>query len=303
MISINDIDITDAVTEASVSQQLNAGASIMNFSVMKAEAGKIFNGDTAAISYNGKALFVGRVFSRAISGDKAEISAMDSLRALKAVFPVMRAEQPAGDFIKILAALAAPELKIGHIENIAAVISEKRFERQPLIELIYRTLEEAEGRYVLRDEAGVVCLKNEADLKTDLVLDGANVLEIKYQSTVGQSCNYIKLTSNSVENALSVSAVVSDNDSIAKYGRCCYIAELDEKNPEQLMLKAKNLLEQNSGEKQKLWLTAVGDTRAQAGNMVFVDIASVGSFWARITSAEHVFEGKTYTVMLQLEQL
>ena len=69
------------------------------------------------------------------------------------------------------------------------------------------------------------------------------------------------------------------------------------------MLKAKKMLEQNSGEKQKLWLTAVGDARAQAGNIVFVDIASVGRFWAQVTAAQHIFEGKTYTVELQLQQI
>jgi hypothetical protein len=219
---------------------------------------------------------------------------------------VLRAEQPASDFIKTLIALAAPEVKMGEIETIAALVCEKRFERISLLELIYRTIDELEtetGKYVLFDEAGSVCLKNEKSLSTDLVLDGANVLELKYEHSAGQSCNYVKLTSNSVENALSASAVVSDGESIATFERYCYIAELDESNPEQLMLKAKALLEQNSGEKEKLSLTAVGDMRAKAGSLVFVNLDTAGRFWARIISAQHRFEGKRYTVTLQLQRV
>ena len=303
MLRINGIDITDAVTVINLSQQVNAGAASMSFSVLKSLAGDIFNGDVAELSHDGKTLFVGKIFSRSISRDTAELTALDSLRGLKAVFPVIRKEQPAGEFIKTLAAMAAPEVKIGGIDSIQTILPEKQFERLSLIELIYRTLDEAEGRYILRDEEGYVYLRNEQNLKTDLVLDGANLLEFKYENAAGDSCNYIKLISNSVQGALSAAAVASDADSISKYGRCCYIAETDEKNPEQLMLSAKNLLEKNSGEKQKLWVTAVGDARAIAGNLAFVDIDSVGRFWVRIISAEHVFEGKSYTVRLQLQQL
>ena len=194
-------------------------------------------------------------------------------------------------------------MKIGGIDSIQTVLDEKMFERLSLIELIYRTLDEAEASHVLRDEEGCVYLKNWQNLKTELVLDGANLLEFKYEKSAGDSCNYVKLISNSVQDTLSAAAVASDPDSVSKYGSCCYIAEVDEKNPEQLMLSAKNLLEKNSGEKQKLWVTAIGDVRAIAGNLVFVDIDAVGRFWAQILSAEHIFEGKSYTVRLQLQQL
>jgi len=303
MLKINGIDITDAVTGINLSQQVNAGAAVMSFSVLKSLAGDIFNGDTAELSHNGKTLFIGKIFSRSLSRDTAELTALDSLRGLKAVFPVTRKEQPAGEFIRTLAAMAAPEVKIGGLDSIQTVLDEKQFERLSLIELIYRTLDEAEASHVLRDEEGCVYLRNWQDLKTELVLDGANLLEFKYEKSAGDSCNYVKLISNSVQGALSAAAVASDPDSVSRYGRCCYIAEVDEKNPEQLMLSAKNLLEKNSGEKQKLWVTAIGDVRAIAGNLVFVDIDAVGRFWAQILSAEHVFEGKSYTVRLQLQQL
>ena len=306
MLKINGVDVTDAVIEINVSQQVNSGAASMSFSVLKSLSTDILNGDTAELFHNGTSLFSGKVFYRSLSRDSAELTALDSLRGLKAVFPVVRKQQPVGEYIKTLAAMAAPEVRIGEMENIQTVVSEKQFEKLSLIELIYRALDEVgedNGRYILRDEKGCLCLKNERNLKTNLVLDGANVLEFKYENAAGDSCNYIKLISNSAENALSAAAVASDPDSIARYGRCCYIAELDEKNPEQLMLSAKKLLEQNSGEKQKLWITAIGDVRAAAGNIVFVDIDAVGRFWARITAAEHIFEGKSYTVRLQLEQL
>lgn len=306
MLTVNGIDITFAVTGATVEQQINSGAGSMSFSVTRSEAGKIFNGDEVELSVDGKTLFAGKVFSRSLSKDSAEITAVDSIRALKAVFPVLRVEQPAGGFIKTMLAMAAPELKMGVIEGPDTAVSEKRFERLSLSELIYRTLDEVKdsaGMYVLRDEGGAVCLRSDSSLKTDLVLDGANVLEINFQISAAEGCNYVKLTSNSIENALSASAVVSDADAIEKWGRCCYIAELDEKNPEQLMVSARSLLEKNSGEREKLSVTAVGDVRAMAGNIVFVDIDSAGAFWSRIISAEHSFSGKEYTMRLQLEKM
>ena len=42
------------------------------------------------------------------------------------------------------------------------------------------------------------------------------------------------------------------------------------------MLSAAALLKQNSGEKEKLSVTAIGDVRAAAGNIVLVDIEPEG---------------------------
>lgn len=306
MLTVNGSDITKAVIAAEISEKINSGAAVLSFSVLKSEAQKLKNGDEAVLLKDGHTVFIGKIFSRKINRDIAEISAFDSIANLKAVLPVKRNAGKVSKFIGEIFALASPYVRAGIIDECSAELVPNQYKNISLLNIIYKAIDEAgtaKGRFVLRDEGGTVAFRNEELLTNGYILNAKSVIDFDYSHSAEDCLNYVKLISNNVENAYTDTVVVKNELSIGKLGVRGITKKVYEKNPEQLAAMAKQLLLEKNKEKEQLVVTAIGDASVRAGCRIWCDLNGVGTFWARVVSSKHSFEGKSYFMRLELERI
>jgi len=305
MLTVNGIDITNAVAAVEIREHINSGAAVLKFSVLKSEAAKLKTSDEVKFSDKGKTVFSGKIYSRRINRDIAEIAAFDSLAELKAVLPVKRNPERADNFVKEVFALAAPYAKMGAVDSCDVLLKPEQYKTASLLNIIYHVAGEIElkgQKFVLLDEGEGISFRNADTLVTDAVLNGGNVIEFDYEHSVLDSYNYIKLETNSSEREYSQTAVVKDDASIKELGIRSITKKVYENNPEQLMDMAKDMLKQKSRHKETLFVTAVGDMTVRAGSRIWCDIDGAGKFWAYVVSLRHRLEGKSRIMYLELEK-
>jgi len=306
MLTINGSDITKAVITAVINEKVNSGAAVLKFLMLKSEAQKLKNGDRVVLSEKGYTMFSGKIFSRNISRDIAEISAFDSIADLKTVMPINRKAGNASIFIQEVFALAAPYVTTGTVDECDADLVPEQYKNVSLLNILYRVIGEVgvkKGRFVLRDENGTVVFRNEQSLACNTVLDGKRVIDFDYKHSAEDSINYVKLTSNSVEKGFTDTVVVKNDLSIATLGSRALIKKVYGKNLEQMTDLAKALIEEKGVETESLVVDAVGDVTVRAGCRIYCDLDGVGAFWARVCSSQHRFDGKSHFMKLEMERI
>ncbi len=307
MLSVNNLEVSQAVYQASWVESLDNACSTLSFSLPAAQAAQFSCGDTVIFTHGGVKVFYGFLFKVDRGPEQSSCTAYDQLRYLKSEAPLMRPNETLTDFTARVLSQAGDRIRVGELADTGVLLTPKLFESGSYLDMLQKSVQETYElsgvRYVLRDEFGAVTLRNLFDLRTGLVVgDGSLATDYRYCLSVGDNaCNYVKVAKSSSEEGLK-SAVVAQNAAlIAKWGKLSAFKTHSDGNAAQMKALAESLLAERGKEDESLSVDCVGDLRLRAGCEITLDIAQAGlDFRARVTHAEHSFLGAEYSTKLTL---
>jgi hypothetical protein len=173
------------------------------------------------------------------------------------------------------------------------------------------TLRVSKKMYVLRDEYGVLRIRDVSKLMTDLVLsDGSLITGWDYQQSIDKSYTVVKLVRDRTKNKKVNRALYTKTDIEAKkkWGQLQYYEKVEDKLTDTKLKKlAGSLLDLYSKNTRTLRLSAVGYPGLRAGDGVYVslsDLQSEGLAKIRATycsAVTHNITGSGHTMDLEVQ--
>ena len=309
MLSVNNLDVSQAVYQVSWAEALNSGPSSLDFSVPAPQAAAFSCGDTVVFTHGGSKVFYGFLFKVQRGPWQASCTAYDQLRYLKTEAPLTRRNETLSDFTARALAQAGGRIRVGEVADTGVKLTQKLFGSGSYLNMLYESIGETRdlsgARYILRDEFGAVALRNLYDLRTGLVVgDGSLATDFRHGLSIeDDACNYVKVAKNSSEEGLKSAVVAQNPGLIAKWGKLAAFKTLSDGNAAQMKALAESLLAERGRESEILSIDCVGDLRLRAGCEVTLDIAQAGlDFRVLVTRAEHSFSGAEHTATLAIER-
>ena len=150
----------------------------------------------------------------------------------------------------------------------------KMFSKSPrlaVVERIASDLSFATGKlYVLRDEAGALCLREIETLKLDLLIDAQSAQTFRYSSSIDrETCNKIKLTCNNPDTGKRELYIAQDGEALNRWGVLQYFETVQ--SPAGAAARADALLGLYNRKTRTLKVQkAFGDPRVGGGSSVVV---------------------------------
>lgn len=308
MLTVNNLEVSQVVYQASWTESLDNACSVLSFSLPAAQAAQFSCGDTVIFTHGGVNVFYGFLFKVDRGPDQAGCTAYDQLRYLKSEAPpLMRQNETLTDFTARVLAQAGDRIRVGDLADTGVMLPQKLFESGSYLDMLTKSIQETRElssvRYVLRDEFGAVALRDLFDLRTGIVVgDGSLATDFRYGLSVGDNaCNYVKVAKNSSEEGLKNAVIAQNPALVAKWGKLTAFKTLSGGNAAQMKALAENLLAERGKEDESLSVDCVGDLRLRVGCEITLDIAQAGlDFRALITHAEHSFSGAEHSTKLTL---
>lgn len=276
----------------------------LSFSVYGDGVLNFFEGDKVEFYHDGVGVFSGFVFTKKRDRENIiTVTAYDSLRYLKNRDTYVYNETTAGELIKKI--LSDVSLEAGEIEQTAIKLTGAVEEEKPLIDIILRAVEAdsvySGKKYVLYDNFGKVCLKDEEALKSGFVIDETNTGNFNYSSSIDEGTyNVVKVR----RKGSSKEVICARNDDAVSEWGILQRLETAEKT-EDIELKAKSLVEKYSVKTRHITLEKVlGDLSVRAGATVFVSLnlgdIVVNEFF-EVFNACHSFSDGKYVMDIVLK--
>lgn len=276
-------EISGLVTSLSWTDKLNDGCSKMEFSFYD-DGLNIENGSRVRFRFDNSNIFYGRVFKYE-RGKKGlvNITAYDQLRYAKARDTFVSKN----DTVTTLIDRMCNYLKMdkGFIADAGKyILKTKSFQESTWLDIIYsginETLTNMGKWYSLRDEYGLMSLRNIEDLKLDLILgDESLCYDFNYGKSIDDSFyNLIKIHVKGNPDIYTDDQIVIKKDvaSMEKYGPMQYFeVAADNTNVSQAKVKADILLSLYNHETLTLTLDCLGDTRVRAGSSFYGSIEDI----------------------------
>lgn len=273
-------DITELVKSISYTDRLNDGCGKLEFS-FTGDDPKIENANEVRFAYD-DIEFSGFVFKHDKNKKKeVTVTAYDQLRYAKAKDTIVSQKDTVTTLTKRMCIYFG--LKQGNLIDAKYILPTEPHEDKTWLDIIYGSIRETlfnKGTwYSLRDEGGLIALRDLNDLKLDLVLgDGSLVYDFDYQKSIDEEFyNQIKIYVKG-EDDKTVGHFVSakSDNSIKKYGLLQYFETMESKNSSQAKSKADMLLKLYSRETETLSLDCLGDPRIRAGSSFYGQIDDIG---------------------------
>lgn len=273
-------EISELVTKISYEDKLNDGCSKLEFSYINKDI-EIKNGSAVKFTYQNTNIFQGYVFkvSRG-KGNEISITAYDQLRYCKAKDTLV----VKGETVTTLVNKMCHYFKLskGDIVDTKYLLATGVQDDKTWLDIIYSAISDTllyKGKwYALRDEFGVITLRELGKLGTDLILgDNSLCYDYKFDQSIDDDFyNMIKLVSKDEEAKKVDITVKKDDSSIGKYGFLQYYENIDKKyNSSQMKEMANNLLKLYNKEKETISLDCIGDTRIRAGSGFYCLIGDI----------------------------
>jgi hypothetical protein len=288
-------DISELVTKISYEDRLNDGCSKLEFSYINKNL-EIKNGSAVKFTYKNANIFQGYVFkvSRG-KGNEISVTAYDQLRYCKAKDTLV----VKGETVTTLVNKMCNYFKLskGDIADTKYILATGVQDDKTWLDIIYSAISDTllyKGKwYALRDEFGVITLRELGKLSTDLVLgDYSLCYDYKFDQSIDDDFyNMIKLVSKDEEAKKVDITVKKDDSSIHNYGFLQYYENIDKKyNSSQIKEMANNLLKLYNKEKETISLDCIGDTRIRAGSGFYCLIKDINyNKKLMVKSASHDF--------------
>lgn len=307
MLSVNNLDVSQAVYQARWTEAIDGVCSSLSFSLPAAQAAQFSCGDTVVFTHGGVNVFYGFLFKVDRGPRQASCTAYDQLRYLKSGAPLVRQNETLTDFTARVLAQAGDRIRVGTLADTGVLLTQKLFDSGSYLDMLTKSIGETQElsgvRYILRDEFGAVALHNLFDLRTDLVV-GDDSLATGYQhglSVGDNACNYVKVSKSSGEEGLKNAVVAQNPTLVAKWGKLATFRTLSDGNAAQMKALAESLLAERGKEQEGLSVDCVGDLRLRAGCEITLAIAQAGlNLRVLITHVEHSFSGNQHTAKLTL---
>lgn len=272
-------DITELVKGISYTDKLNDGCSKLEFSFTGNDP-KIENANEVRFTY-GDIEFYGFVFKHGKNKKKeVTVTAYDQLRYAKAKDTIVVLKETVTTLTRRMCNYF--NLRAGDLIDTKYILPTDAHEDKTWLDIIYGSIRETlfnKGNwYSLRDENGLIALRDLNDLKLDLVLgDESLVYDYEYQKSIDDDFyNQIKIyVKGKDDKTVGHFVSVKSDDSIKKYGLLQYFEIMESKNSSQAKTKADMLLKMHNREIETLSLDCLGDTRIRAGSSFYGQIEDI----------------------------
>ncbi len=280
MVKGKQYDISELVYRLSFKDNLNDGCGKLEFTYKNQDM-DITNGSVVSFIYDASNIFYGYVFRVNKNKDNdISVTAYDQLRYCKFRDTVVIS----GDTVTTLVVKMCStfKLKKGTLTETGYKLATDVKDDTTWLDIIYSGIKETKKnkgkQYVLRDEYGVICIRNTEDLQLNLILgDKSLVYDFTYDKTIDdKTYNQIKLRLPGNGESDSKFITQKDDDSISRYGVLQYYETLYNTNSSQAKEEAEELLKLYNREAETLTLSCLGDTRVRAGTSFYGKIEDIG---------------------------
>ncbi len=285
----------------------------LQFSVLLVEekAGKginyILEGNQVMVRYKGVSIFLGFVFTRKIDKkDVMQITCYDQLRYLKNKWYYKFNNVSASGIIKEIAKDFG--IVTGDIEETEYIFKTRTEENKTLFDIILTTLElttqQTKKKYILYDDAGKLCLKEEEKMKIeDLILDENSGEKFSYSSDIDKDTyNFITLYYDNKDTGKKELYQVKDSVNIRRWGYLVLYDSIPEGVNGQE--KAEAMMALYNYPKRSYSLSKVfGDIRVRGGSGVLVKMkmAELNILnYMIVSSVKHIFKHEEYFMDINL---
>lgn len=278
----------------------------LTFKVVKDAILNFTEGDAVRFRVNGANVFFGFVFTK--TRDKEgiiSVTAYDQLRYLKNKDTYCYTNKTASELIRMIA--ADFHLQCGDIDDTKFKIESRVEDNQTLFDIIQKaldlTLTNRKEMYVMYDDFGKITLKNLANMKLNILVDGSNAENFDYKTSIdGETYDKIKLVRNNEEKGKREIYIAQDSSHINQWGVLQYFETVDEKVNAQA--RAQALLKLYNQKTRSLSIKGVfGDVRVRGGSLVAVSL-NLGDIivnsYLLVEKVKHSFKESLHTMDLSL---
>lgn len=267
---------------------------------------KAEEGNPVMVRVDGKDFFYGFLFTMRRDKDQLiQMTAYDQLRYLKNKDTYVYENKKASEVVQMLA--ADFNLQTGEIADTGFIIPSRVEDGKTLFDIINSALDltlDHTGRlFVLYDDCGRITLKDIADMKTNLLIDGETAQNFDYSTSIDSGTyNKIKLLYENQDTGKRDIYLTMHQENMNKWG----VLQFHEKiqSPESGQKIADTLLTLYNRVTKTLSIKdAFGDTRVRAGSSLPVMLDLGGEKISNYMVAEkvrHKFENSLHTMDLTL---
>lgn len=299
-------EVSNSIQEVTYTTDRTGSPGKLEFTILKTGNISFFEGDVVRFSVDGELVFYGWIFTK--SKDRwgvITVTCYDRLRYLKASASYAFYGQTAGDIIKQIA--ADFKLDVSEIEDtgykIPSLIEEEQTCLDIIADAIQQTLLNTGKIYICFDNGKGICLKEAANLKTDVVLgDGSLVTEYTYKTDIDeQTYNSVKLVQANEDTGKADVYIAQDSNNIKRWGLLQLYQKVDDNmNAAQIKSRAVTELKYYNRRMRTLSVESLGVPGLRAGSLVYMDIATLGDIhlkqYVLLEKVTHTFSNDTHTM-------
>lgn len=274
-------EISELVTSVSWKDVLNDGCSKLEFSYINDNL-VIENGSVVRFKYNNANIFYGYTFKNSLNKKKeVTVTAYDQLRYCKTKDTIIVKNDTIDSLVKKMCNYFG--LKTGNLTDTGYKLPISVQDDKTWLDIIYAAISDTlmnTGKwYCLRDEFGVIAIRDLEELQLNVILgDESLVYDYGYERSIDDKFyNQIKIVSDNEKTGKRDAYITKDSESIERYGLLQYFEVLNKNtNPAQAKSKADTLLKLYNRELETLSLECLGDTRIRAGSSFYGQIKDIG---------------------------
>ena len=249
--------------------------------------------------------FYGICFRRASTNSIITITAFDQLRYFLNRDTYVYSDKRACDVLRMLT--DDYRLRTGEIQETSYIIPSRVEDNVSLLGIIQNALEleflQTSRSFILYDDFGRIVLKSRDSMESGVVLDNANVSEVRFSSCIDKRRNRIKVTRYCGRTGEREFSVKSDPVSEARLGILQHYARIGVRNDVLLSAEAAALLKVKNVNESSLSLrNVVGDFRVRGGSMVRLQFSGISALSGRATvnKCTHVISSGKVLMNLEL---
>ena len=269
---------------------------------------KVQEGNEVRMTYNGKKVFFGFVFSKKSSKDNwISITAYDQLRYLKNKYSYLYEKTSVSKAIRELADTF--QLRLGKIDDTKYLIPSLVEDNETLLDIILHGLEETitetKQKYILYDKFGELTLTNMENMYTSVLVDASTIQDFSYESSIdSDTYNRIILYYDPDEDTATRQYFkAEDVENVKKWGMLLYYESV--KAPSIGQQKADALLALKNKKTRKLSIKGgLGSLDVRAGCLVVINLKledTTKQSYMMVSKVTHTFTNDSHTMDLDLE--
>lgn len=276
-------DLSGSVTDLSWTDPLNDGAGYLEFSYINDNGFLLPNGAPVRLSSDDQeqGYFFGTIFKVGTTQEKkVKIKAYDKLRYCKTKDTIVLENDTLATLATKMCSFFS--FQKGECTDGGFVLPAALYTDKTWLDIMYTAISDTlmgmEHYYCLRDEYGLICLRDIADLQLPLVLgDDSLVHQYSYEKSIDEDFyNQIKLVSENETTGKGDVYMVYDSDSINRYGLLQYYEILDANtDAARARSKAEALLKLYNHETEKLSFSCIGDLTVRAGCSIYGSVEDI----------------------------